>query len=217
MKIKQIAVAASLILLQNGYAVQSANEYKVKITKDIPYIDVDVLGTPMRIDRIQDTKHRLKNSYTKTSRACPPFCVQPFEPIDGIETLGEVEVLEFLKNEVTNNQGVLVDARLPRWYKEGTIPGAINLPFSILNPDSANDYLKQFLPILGAKEKDGKWDFTNVQMLVVFDNGPWCQQAKHAMENLIKVGYPKDKVKYYRGGMQFWQILGLKVLKSKTN
>ncbi|HGZ70315.1 MAG TPA: rhodanese-like domain-containing protein [Nitratifractor sp.] len=215
MKIKQSLLIVGFILMQNGLWAAQSEDYKVKISEDIPYVDVDVLGTPMRIDRIQDTKFRLKNSYTKTSRPCPPFCVQPFEPIKGIETYGEIEVLDFLKNVVTNNEGVVVDARLPKWYKEGTIPGAINLPFSILNPDSSNVYLDQVLPILGAVKNGDKWDFANSQKLMVFDNGPWCQQGVRAMKNLLEIGYPKDKVKYYRGGMQYWQILGLKVYKPK--
>ena len=191
-----------------------AKEYKVKIDENLSYVDVDVMGEPVRIERIQDTKHKLKNSYTKTSRPCPPFCIQPFEPIKGIETIGEIELLKFLENEVSNNEGVLVDARLPKWYKEGTIPGAINLPFSILNPKTSKEYLEKVLPILGAKKKGDKWDFSNAQKLVVFDNGPWCQQGVRAMEHLLEAGYPKDKIKYYRGGMQYWQILGFKMIKS---
>ena len=205
-------VALSLVTL-NGES--TAKEYKVKISENLPYVDVDVMGEPVRIDRIQDTKHRLRNSYTKTSRPCPPFCVQPFEPIKGVETYGEIELLNFLKNEVSNNTGVLVDARLPKWYKEGTIPGAINLPFSILNPKTSKEYLEKVLPVLGVEKKDGKWDFSNAQKLVIFDNGPWCQQGVRAIEHLIELGYPKDKIKYYRGGMQYWQILGFKVLNSK--
>jgi len=212
--------ATSLILSLLATTFLSANssntnnsDIKVKITQDIPYVDVDVLGDVVRIKRIQDTKHRLTNSYAKTSRPCPPFCVQPFQPIKGIKTIGEYELLEFLKNDVNNNTGVLVDARLPKWYKQGTIPGAINLPFSILNPDSANAYIDKVLPLLGAEKKNGKWDFSNAQKLVIFDNGPWSQQGTRAMEHLVKLGYPKDKIFYYRGGMQYWQILGLTVLK----
>jgi len=187
----------------------------VKITENLPYVDVDVMGEPVRVDRIQDTKHKLKNSYAKTSRPCPPFCVQPFEPIKGIETYGELELLNFLQNEVSNNSGVLIDARLPKWYKEGTIPGAINLPFSILNPKTSNEYLQKVLPILGATKKGDKWDFSKAQKLVVFDNGPWDQQGTRAMQHLVDIGYPKSKIKYYRGGMQYWQILGFKVLNQK--
>ncbi len=188
-------------------------EYKVKITPKVPYMDVDVMGDVVRVQRIQDLKHKLTNSYAKTSRPCPPFCVQPFTPIKGIKTIGEVELVDFLKNEVNNNTGVIIDARLPKWYKQGTIPGAINIPFPILNPNKSKEYLEQVLPILGVEKKNGKWDFSHAQNLVVFDNGPWCQQGTMAMKHLVNIGYPKDKIKYYRGGMQYWQILGLTVLK----
>jgi len=207
-KILSVIFSATLLLVAGG-----DEDLKVKITEDIPYVDVDVMGGAVRIKRIQDLNYKLTNSYVKTSRQCPPFCVQPFEPIKGVETYGEYEVLEFLKNDVSNNTGVLIDARLPKWYKEGTIPGAINLPFPILNPKTSKEYLDKVLPLLGVEKKGDKWDFTNAQKLVVFDNGPWCQQGTMAMKHLIELGYPKDKIKYYRGGMQFWQILGLTVLK----
>jgi len=193
--------------------VFAKEDIKVKLTPEIPYVDVDVMGEPVRIKRIQDTKHKLRNSYAKTSRPCPPFCVQPFEPIKGVETIGEYELIDFLKKEVSNNSGVIIDARLPKWYKQGTIPGAINLPFPLLNPKTSQEYLQKVLPILGAQKKGDKWDFSNAQKLVVFDNGPWCQQASRALKHLVNIGYPKDKLKYYRGGMQYWQILGLTVLK----
>ena len=213
MKVKKVALLAIGVLISLNIAHAKGEDYKIKIQEDLPYIDVDVMGQPVRVDRIQDPNHKLTNSYAKTSRPCPPFCVVPFEPIKGIKTYGEIELLNFLKNEVNNNTGVLVDARLPKWYKEGTIPGAINLPFPILNPNKSNQYLEQVLPVLGAVKKDGKWDFSNAQKLVVFGNGPWSQQGVRAMEHLVKIGYPKDKIKFYRGGMQYWQILGFKVLK----
>ena len=212
---KSFILGTLALLVASSLYGASEGEYKVKITQNLPYVDVDVMGEPVRLDRIQDTKHKLTNSYSKTSRPCPPFCVQPFQPIKGIETYGELELLDFLKQDVSNNRGVLVDARLPKWYKQGTIPGAINLPFSILNPNTSNQYLEQVLPILGAKKDGEKWNFDSAQNLVVFDNGPWDQQGTRAMQHLVKIGYPKDKIKYYRGGMQYWQILGFKVLKQQ--
>ncbi len=216
MKFKKAFFSVGIMLALTAFSNAGVDKtYKVNITPNLSYIDVDVMGEPVRIDRIQDTSHKLTNSYTKTSRPCPPFCVGAFKPIPGVETYGELELLHFLKNEVNKNTGVVVDARLPKWYKEGTIPGAINLPFSILNPDTSNQYLEQVLPVLGAVKKGGKWDFSKAQKLVVFDNGPWCQQGVRAIHHLVKIGYPKNKIKYYRGGMQYWQILGFKVLKQQ--
>ena len=107
--------------------VSNLSALEVNLTKDIPYVDVDVNGKNVRIQRIQDTKHKLKNSYTKTSRPCPPFCVQKLEPIEGIHTVSEIDVINFIKNKVDSNEGLLIDARLPRWYMQGTIPGALNI------------------------------------------------------------------------------------------
>jgi len=191
------------LLLTFSYATE------VNIKEGFPYLDIDIDGETVRIERIQDTKHKLTNSYTKTSRPAPPFSIQPYEPIKGIETISELDVLDFIKNERSSNTGVLIDARMPKWYKVGSIPGAINIPFPMLSPEGSNPFLSQIFQIFGAEEKNGKLDFSNVQTLLIFDNGPWCQQGVRAMKNLVEQGFPKSKIKYYRGGMQYWQILGL--------
>jgi rhodanese-related sulfurtransferase len=189
---------------------------EVNLTDKLPYVDIDVDGKNIRIQRIQDKNHKLKNSYTKTSRPCPPFCVQKMEPIKGVETVSELDVINFLKNQVANNTGLLIDARLPQWYIQGTIPGALNVPFSVLSISLGSQYIDQMLELFGAEKKNGRWDFSDAMELMIFDNGPWCQQAVAAMKNLIKLGYPKDKIKYYRGGMQYWQILGITINKPSS-
>jgi rhodanese-related sulfurtransferase len=191
------------LLFTSSYATD------VNIKEGLPYIDIDIDGETVRIERIQDTRHKLKNSYTKTSRPAPPFSIQPYEPIKGIETVSELDLLDFLQKDRSNNTGVLLDARMPKWYKVGTIPGAINIPFSMLSSEGSNPFLSQIFEIFGAEKKNGKLDFSNVQTLLIFDNGPWCQQGVRAMKNLVEQGFPKAKIKYYRGGMQYWQILGL--------
>jgi len=179
------------------------------ITEGLPYVDVDVDGKSIRIQRIQDTKNKLKNSYSKTSRPAPPFSIQPFQPIKGIETVSELDVIDFLKNQVSKNRGILIDARMPKWNKAGTIPGSTNIPFSILGSTGKNSYIGKIFLLLDVERINGSWDFNKAQRLLIFDNGPWCQQGVRAMKNLVKLGYPKSKILYYRGGMQYWQILGL--------
>jgi hypothetical protein len=34
---------------------------------------------------------------------------------------------------------------------------------------------------------------------------------------LLALGYPADRIKWYRGGMQMWEQLGLATVKSSTN
>ncbi len=178
----------------------------VKITKDIANITIKHKNKTIKIERIQDTNHRLTNSFAKTSRECPPFCIQPMY-IDGVKTVGEMEVLEFLQRITKGDNSILVDARTSEWYKNSTIPGSTNLPFTMLNKDSK--YIDRILEILGAKKIDGGWNFDDAVKILVFSNGIWDAQAPKAIQNLIDVGYPKDKILYYRGGMQNWQNVGL--------
>ncbi len=206
---KKILLKGILIL---SLFTSSLSAVEVNIKKGVAYVDVDIDGKPFRIQRIQDTKHKLTNSYSKTSRPAPPFSIQPFQPIKGIETVSELDVIDFLQTKVAKNQGLLLDARMPKWNKAGTIPGSTNIPFSILASKGDNQYINKIFTLLGVEKKGKSWSFDNAQMLLIFDNGPWCQQGVRAMQNLIKLGYPKTKMLYYRGGMQYWQILGLSTI-----
>jgi rhodanese-related sulfurtransferase len=202
-------------LMASSLLFSSLSATEVNILVGLPYVDIDVDGKPVRIERISDTKNKLTNSFTKTSRPAPPFSIQPYQPIEGIETVSELDVLDFLKNQVAINKGVLIDARMPKWNKSGTIPGSTNIPFSILASKGDNSYIEKIFSLLGVTKDNGSWNFNNAQNLLVFDNGPWCQQGVRAMRNLLKLGYPKSKILYYRGGMQYWQILGLTTIVPK--
>jgi rhodanese-related sulfurtransferase len=211
MKTHKFSLAGKLLSLSLLISTLSAVEVNIK--EGLPFVDVDINGEAVRIERIQDTSNKLKNSYTKTSRPAPPFSIQPFQPIAGIETVTELDVIDFISKELSENRGLLVDARMPKWHQVGTIPGAINIPFSILSTKGENPFIGQIFELFGATNKSGKWDFSNVQTILIFDNGPWCQQGVRAMKNLVHLGYPKSKIKYYRGGIQYWQILGLTTIK----
>ncbi len=189
-------------------SVTQAFGLSVNITKENGFIDVEHGGESVRIQRIQNTKNRLTNSYTKTSRPCPPFCIHPISVAKDVTAYAELEVLEFLEDKVKESMGLLIDARMPQWYRNGTIPGALNIPFTLLKSKD-NPYLNQILNLLGAQKINGKWDFKNAQDLVMFDNGAWCDQSPRAIKSLLKVGYPAKKLFYYRGGIQSWQLLGL--------
>ena len=211
--IRKISLMVSLLSVSLFTSPLSAVEVNIK--EGLPYVDVDVNGESIRIERIQDTKHKLKNSYTKTSRPAPPFTIQPYQPIKEIQTISELDVIDFIKKKLSDNSGIVIDARMPKWYQSGTIPGATNIPFSILSPKKSNPYIGQIFGLFNAKEIKKKWVFKNAQTLLIFDNGPWCQQGVRAMQNLVKLGYPKSKILYYRGGMQYWQILGLTTIVPK--
>jgi len=183
----------------------------VNITKDLESIVIQENDKNIKIERIQDTKHRLTSSFSKTSRECPPFCVQPMN-IGNTKTIGEIELLKDIKDMQNDDSNMLlIDARTRDWYKEGSIPSAINLPFTMLKKNSK--YLDKILKLLGAKNSNGKWDFDKVPTMIIFSNGIWDAQATKEINSLVDLGCPEDKILYYRGGMQSWNILGLTVKK----
>jgi rhodanese-related sulfurtransferase len=200
--------AACLVLLAGVLTPALAQD--VRLTEDLAEVQVRIGDQDLLIRRNQDQTATLTGDFAKTSRACPPFCVQPMVPLRGVTTVGEIEVLDFLRERVATGQGALIDARLPEWFAKGSIPGAVNLPFATLAPD--NPYVSDIMIALGARPLGGmNFDFADALDLTVFCNGIWSDQALRALQALRTAGYPADKLHYYRGGMQDWQILGLTV------
>ncbi len=181
----------------------------VKITEKIPYVTTINSGKKIKIERIQDTNNRLTDDYSKTSRPCPPFCIQPTKVADGVKNIAELELLSFMQNEVKTGKGVVIDARLKSWFEIETIPSAINIPFPVIQTASRKKAKKLF-QLLGMKVKpNGDWDFSKAKKLAIFCNGMWCEQSRHFINGMIAHGYPKDKMLYYRDGFQGWKLLGL--------
>jgi rhodanese-related sulfurtransferase len=190
-----------------------ADNRPVAITKDMMDVIVQHDGKSIKIQRNQDNNNTVNPDFAKTSRPCPPFCIQPAEVAPGVETIAELEVLDYLsKMSAGDSSIVLIDSRTPDWVKKGTIPGAKNLPWTKLNPVKGADPIT-IIEILenefGVKESEGLLDFSNAKTLVMFCNGMWCGQSPNNIKNLLKFGYPAHKIKWYRGGMQDWEMLGL--------
>ncbi len=179
----------------------------VRITQDLERVSVNVNGANVVIERNQNQANRITSEFTKTSRPCPPFCIQPMSLAAGVKTVGELEVISFLQGEVAAGSGLLIDTRLPEWHEKGSIPGAVNLPFSTLEEN--NPFRDEILRALGASDAGGSWDFSGVFTLTLFCNGPWCEQTSRAVTALLQAGYPAEKLNFYRGGMQSWLLLGL--------
>jgi len=181
----------------------------VKINKNISSITTYDSGQKIEIKRVQDVNNRLNDDFAKTSRPCPPFCIQPTKVDPDIETIAELELFNFMKNQVTQHKGVLLDARLKSWFELETIPSAINIPYQTLRSSSKKKIAKIF-QLLGMKiDKNANWNFDNAKELTIFDNGIWCKQATYLIQTLIKNNYPTSKIHYYRSGLQGWKLLGL--------
>jgi len=207
------------LLLALSLGLLGANDEEeivlVKITKDIPYIYTTHKGHKIKVMRIQDPDHLLLDDYSKTSRPCPPFCIHPVKIDKDIKTIQTVEMIKFIRDKVNSGKGLVVDARLKDWYVLETIPSAINVPFTLLQKGD-KEVAKELFKIFGMKVKEnGEWDFSNAKELAVFCNGVWCDQTTRLVKGLVKYGYPKDKILYYRGGMQEWKLLGLTTVVEK--
>lgn len=228
------ALAASLLvgcLSWSLFAVAAEPTIEVRIAKDLPYADVQHQGKTLRIQRNQDQENMLTGGFAKTSRKCPPFCIHPMEVAPGVVTVGEIELVDFLRIRVHGGTGIVIDARTPSLFEKGTIPGSINIPFTAFELDPQSEDFRAVMAQLGVQPATGEasawdtlvrkttavfgdaeevspWDFSRAQELVLWCNGPWCDQSPRAIRALLQNGYPPEKIRYYRGGMQLWQALG---------
>ncbi len=200
-------IAGVLVCSTATEAVALETEYKVGITEGWSSIEVMHNGERIEVKRIQDTNNRLLDDFSKTSRPCPPFCIHLISASPGVTTVGEVELIQFVKEAVESGTGLLIDARMQNWYRAETIPGSINIPFIVFT--SRRETLKKLLLELGVTEKQGKLNYDNALSLLLYCNGPWCDQSPRAIKALLELGYPPEKLYYYRGGMQLWKLFGL--------
>lgn len=214
---KSAILSACLFVFVSSQAA-FANELKVKISSQLSSVTAVHNGKPVTIQRIQDPNNRVVDDFALTSRACPPFCVQPMQLAPGVTTIGELELLDFIQRKSNGDDSILIiDSRTPDWVEKGTIPTAINLPWTRLHPQSASYEPIEVEGILiqqfNASVSDGIWNFANAKTLVLFCNGLWCAQSPTNISALINLGYPAHKIFWYRGGMQAWQSLGLTTVK----
>jgi rhodanese-related sulfurtransferase len=84
---------------------------------------------------------------------------------------------------------VLVETLEELQYRQGHLPGAVNLPVNKVDEQAA-----ELIP-----EQDSE--------VVVYCSGETCQAAKKAAEKLVQKGYVQ--VRHYVGGKQDWLDAGL--------
>lgn len=189
----------------------------VGITPDIMSVSLSVGGQSLEVKRNQDNDATVNPAFAKTSRPCPPFCIQPSRLATGIETIGEIELLEYAKTMTGGDEDIiLIDSRTPDWFGRGSIPSAASLPWTAINPAKGATSLEiaEILEtVFGVTESEGLYDFSNCKTAVLFCNGMWCGQSPNNIKSLLRMGYPAHKIKWYRGGMQNWENLGLTTIR----
>jgi rhodanese-related sulfurtransferase len=211
-------ISAAVLAFITVYAnVSMAGGKPVGITPDIMKVTVKHDGKDVDIMRDQDNGATVNPAFAKTSRACPPFCIQPSTLAPGVETIGEVEVIDYVKRMSDGDDSIVViDSRTPDWVAKGTIPGAINVPWTMLSTAKGAtpiEIAEIMQDIFNVTESEGLFNFSGAKTAVMFCNGMWCGQSPTNIKDLLKYGYPAHKIKWYRGGMQDWSILGLSTVK----
>jgi rhodanese-related sulfurtransferase len=223
MKFNNTAAGLTLAAAAMVFSATAHAEHGGSITASLHSVDVMHNGQPVQIGRTIDDDAVIPSEFTKIGRKCPPFCLQPMRVAEGVETIGELDVLGYLKRASSGDRTVMViDSRTPEWVMRGTIPGSVNIPWNQINHEvegtfeveaeaaTLNDILaNQF----GVKINNGKRDFRNAKTLVLFCNGNWCPQSSINIRTLLKLGYPAYKLKWYRGGMQDWVSSGLTIFR----
>jgi len=153
---------------------------------------------------------KITSLYESTNRGR----VQPISLGKGIETIGEIELIKYLQKAQNDDLIMLVDTRKPGWNARLTLPASVNMPYTDFDDLENTESNLEDLGVV--KKEDGTYDFSKAKTILVFCNGYWCGQTPamvlHSRYALRKLGYPANKIKYYRGGMQAWTSLGLTVV-----
>lgn len=197
----------------------------VGITKNQAQLVITHNGKTITIVRNQDNQNKLIGAYAKTSRPCPPYCLQPISAGNNVKLIGEVELLQLYKNEIVKEDILLIDVRGPEWFLIGSLPIAVNFPFQSLKSALTDKSFSQLQDL--AVNSIGESFVSSVKRnkvlstvfgqkkLVVFCNGHWSPESRKAIELLINSGYPAENIYWYRGGVQNWVQAGLYLYKSE--
>ncbi|GAA0414602.1 hypothetical protein GCM10009133_23740 [Cocleimonas flava] len=198
-----------LIIQLLSFSNASADDIDtINLTPEIAFFDVNHNGNIIKIKRSPIHSENIK------TKPCPPFCINPMRLAPNVETFAELELLSFLNNEVKNESGFLVDSRMMENFEKETIPGSINIPFILFNGSKSNEVLT----LLGVTEENSTKDFSQAKAMCFFCDDALCDESNRAISALLDLGYPANKLKYYRGGIEAWKALNLTTItpESKT-
>ncbi len=208
--LKKLLLTSTIVGLCTTTALAEGNSKFVPISKGVKSIEMNLNGEKFTLMRNQTAGNKISPLYETTFRGAP----QPIKLAEGVETVGELEFIEYMKKAQTDENIAIIDSRKPGWFARLRIPGAVNVPFTNFNERaSAVEAMEDEMGVV--EKKDGELDFSNAKTLVLYCNGYWCGQTPSMVVrtkySLLKMGYPAEKIKYYRGGMQAWTSLGFTV------
>lgn len=195
--------------------VPNVKRVKKKKKKKPVFLEPGVLATtiivdgkPFVVSRNQNRKNLMPKIYQKTGRGIiKPL--HPFKPHQ-VETIAELEMIQYMKRiSAGDKKTIVVDSRAPIWLNlTGHLPGAVHVPYKqFLDPKEALEIMQDEFDV--RVRPDGSLDFSQAKTLAIYCNGNWCKMSPTLIRELLKYNYPAEKIKYYRGGMQAWTLLGL--------
>ncbi len=206
------AWAENLQVLQyTGVRVPGEGNSTYLIERKEPVACMDIAITPRTL--FGDASRKVDSACTR--RVFTTLgTIQPIQIDPQIQTVGELEVLRFIKASVQHpDDYLLIDARKPQWYKTGTIPTAVNIPYNEIAYDADfPEERERLLRLLHIEKGKSGYLFSHAKRILLFCNGAWCVQSVRAIRELIKLGYPKRKMLWYRGGVQDWLAMGFETV-----
>lgn len=208
--LKKLLIASAVAGICSVTVMAEGTEKFVPISKGVKSIEMNLNDEKFTLMRNQTAGNKISPLYDTTDRGTP----QPMILAPGVETVGEIEFIELMKKAQTDKTIAIIDSRKPGWFARLRIPGAVNVPYT--NFDEKDSAIEMMEDEMGVVQKDdGTLDFSNAKTLALYCNGYWCGQTPGMVKNakfaLLKMGYPAEKIKYYRGGMQAWTSLGFTV------
>ncbi|HSR73633.1 MAG TPA: rhodanese-like domain-containing protein [Sulfurovum sp.] len=182
----------------------------ITIKRDIDPVCKDIHITNEVVWQGNYANFNVPEACKSTFITCAGESIFPMQLHKDIETYGEIEVMDFIKQMQEDDSMLLVDTRAGEWYDYRTIPGAINIHYIyIMKPKIFKDDYKESLATLGISGNKKPFDFSHAKTILLFCNGAWCSQSPKMVKTLLSLGYPPEKIKWYRGGMETWLAAGM--------
>ena len=235
-----IILALSMATSTTVLADASGKKNIAPLKPDMPYIFVVHNGRSIKVERDIDDSYKarmsIRGTLVQSADSCPPFCLQPHQLDVPVETVGELEIIDFMMDQLRGGKGVLVDIRGKKAHDASTIPGSVHYFVQIIQKGLGDETFENMLIALGAERRDNinmldnvleligikdasmltdKWDFTEAKELVLWNNSAIEGSSAIAIKALLDAGYPATKLKWYRGGLASWQYWGFNTYNKK--
>ena len=134
---------------------------------------------------------------TTTASTANKGYLQPLVPVPGVRPVTEIEVLAALNDP----NAMVIDMRDEDDPLEAAIPNSYHIPY--------NEVADRLGELGCTRAGKAPWDCRQARRVVAFCNGPVCLQSPAGIADMVRAGFPVDKIAYYRGGIMDWTALGL--------